>query len=147
MREVLQRLEGVVQFKVKVAERTGSKMKDILSNTNPWAGAHCGQIGCITCNQSTEDMPDCTKRSLVYENICLKCNPDAAKKGPLLKQNMDIPSVYVGETARAVQERAKEHWAAFRNGDSDRHILKMQNWKIDTGVHGGQQQGEAWEGC
>ena len=128
MREVLQRLEGVVRFKVKVAERTGSKMKDVLSNTNPWAGAHCGRVDCITCNQLNEEMPECTKRSLVYENICLQCNPDAAKKGPLLKHNMDIPSVYVGETARSVKERALEHWAAFRRwGQYEPHFKTLDS--------------------
>ena len=38
----------------------------------------------------------------------MKCNPEAKKKGPLENMNMAIPSIYVGETARSVQERSRE---------------------------------------
>ena len=69
-------------------------------------------------------MTACTSRSLVYENICVDCNPEAVKKGELQNINMEIPSVYVGETARSVQERAKEHWEGFKNKKEDNHILK-----------------------
>ena len=78
----------------------------------------------MTCNQDTEDKPPCTKRSLVYEHICVKCNPDARKKGPLVEMNMNIPSIYVGETARSIQERVLEHWSSYRAGNADSHILK-----------------------
>ena len=124
LREVLKRLEGILGFRVKVCERTGSKMKDLFSNTNPWSGSHCGRVECVTCNQDTEDKPPCTKRSLVYEHICVKCNPDARKKGPLVEMNMNIPSIYVGETARSIQERVLEHWSSYRAGNADSHILK-----------------------
>ena len=32
--------------------------------------------------------------------------------------------MYVGETARSVQERALEHWASFKNKESDSRIYK-----------------------
>ena len=124
IREVLKRLEGILGFRVKVCERTGSKVKDILSNTNPWSGSHCGREECVTCNQDCEDKPPCNKRSLVYENICAKCNPKAKDKGPLLEENKNVPSIYVGETARSVQERALEHWSSYKARHVDSHILK-----------------------
>ena len=42
--------------------------------------------------------------------------------------NTEMPSVYVGETARSIQERAKEHWEAFKRGDKDSHVLK--HWVV-----------------
>ena len=72
--------------------------------------------------QGGEDIPPCTQRSLVYENICLRCNPTAREKGELREQNGQ--SVYVGETARSIQERAKEHWESFKSKDPKSHILK-----------------------
>ena len=72
--------------------------------------------------QGGEDIPPCTQRSLVYENICLRCNPTARKKGELKEHNGQ--SVYVGETARSIQERAKEHWDSFKSNDPNSHILK-----------------------
>ena len=116
IREVLKRLEVILGFKVKVVERAGTSLKNLLPNTNPWAGAHCSRTECITCNQGAEELQNCTKRNLLYENVCLECNPEAWKKGELKTINKDIPSVYVGETARSVQERAKEHWEAFKRG-------------------------------
>jgi hypothetical protein len=91
-----------VGFKTKVVERGGTSLKNLLPNTNPWAGGHCSRTDCITCNQGVEELPDCTKRSLVYENICNICNPDAVKKGELKEINKEVPSrrnlsVYSGE--------------------------------------------------
>ena len=135
IREVLLRLEGMLGFKFKVVERAGAALKRILPNTNPWAGAHCSRIECLTCNQGVEEFPNCTKRSLVYENICLKCNPEASNKGELKNLNNNIPSVYVGETSRSVQERAMEHQEALKNKSNDSHMYK--HWLLH---HPGEEQ-------
>ena len=81
IREGLLRLEGILGFRIKVVEKAGAPLKRIFPNTNPWAGAHCSREDCVTCNQGAEELPNCTKRNLVYENICLECNPEASKKG------------------------------------------------------------------
>ena len=106
LREVLQRLEGVLGFRVKVVERTGTSLKNTLPNTNPWSGAHCGRMDCVTCNQISEEKPPCTKRNLVYEHICTKCNPEATKKGQLENVNLDTPSIFMGDTSWSIKERA-----------------------------------------
>ena len=114
IREVLTRLESLLGFRVKVVERSGTSLRNLMPNTNPWAGSHCSRTECTTCNQVGEVKPDCTRRNLVYENICNDCNPGAVKKGELVEVNKEVPSVYVGETARFICERAKEHWAVAR---------------------------------
>ena len=38
--------------------------------------------------------------------------------------NKDVPSIYVGETARSIQERSKEHWDGYKSKDKDNHIYK-----------------------
>ena len=134
LREIIKRLEGIIGFGIKVVERTGSKLKNILSNTNPWAGSTCGREECVTCSQDSEEKPPCTKRSLVYESICLKCNPEAKKKGPLENMNMAIPSIYVGETARSVQERSREHWEGYRRKDNDNHMVKHMTLHHEEGA-------------
>ena len=78
--------------------------------------------------------PDCTKRNVVYENICNLCNPEARKSGDLKSINMEVPSIYVGETARSVQERAREHWDAFKSKDKDSHIYK--HWVLHHNSEG-----------
>ena len=115
-------------------ERGGTSLKDLLPNTNPWAGTSCDRADYVTCNQMAEEIPDCTRRSVVYENICLDCNPGAASKGELKDVNTEVPSLYVGETCRSVQERAKEHWTDYRRGCKDSHILK--HWVLHHNSEG-----------
>ena len=73
-------------------------------------------------------MPPCTRKSLVYENICGKCNPGAGGKEEVKGGgDPEKPSIYVGETSRSVQERGVEHWAAATGSQKARegsHIAK-----------------------
>ena len=43
-------------------------------------------------------------------------------------------ALYVGGTSRSLQERGGEHWASYRGGKEDNHIVKHQWLK-----HGGEQ--------
>ena len=47
-----------------------------------------------------------------------------------------IPSIYVGETARTIQERAKEHWSAAR-GRTKKDTEGSHMWKHMEQYHGG----------
>ena len=69
VREVVTRMESMMGFRIKVVERAGTCLKNVLPNTNPWAGEHCSRKDCVTCNQLAEEKPNCFKRNLVYENI------------------------------------------------------------------------------
>ena len=77
--------------------------------------------------QGGEERPECTRNSVVYENICLRCNPGASQKGEVQLQESRYPSLYVGESSRSLQERIREHWGAFRRGDEGSHIRKHQD--------------------
>ena len=105
LREVLQRLSPVMGFAVKVVERNGRTLQSKFQQSSLWEGAHCGRDKCITCNQGSEKVEQCTRKSLLYENICGACNPDAGSKEEVKGSNGDIPTIYVGETSRTVQER------------------------------------------
>ena len=87
-------------FRVKVAERTGRSLGSHFPLTKLWEGAQCERDDCVTCLQECEKMPQCTLNNLVYENICLACNPGASKKGELLEVREGAPTIYVGETSR-----------------------------------------------
>ena len=83
----------------------------------------CGRETCTTCNQGGENLPPCTKRSLVYESWCLLCNPTINTKGEP-GGHQDHPSVYVGETSKSIAERSEQHWRDYRDKKDDSHILK-----------------------
>ena len=136
LRELMGRLAPIMGFNVKVVERTGSSIKSLFSQSSLWDGAQCGRDACITCTQGAEMLPPCTRKSLVYENVCSICNEGAGAKKELTNINPEIASIYVGETSRTVQERAKEHWADTRGakGVEGSHMLKhMEQY------HGGEK--------
>ena len=93
--------------------------------TNLWEGAPCGRKHCTTCLQGGERLPSCTKRSLLYENICTICHPKA-KEGKEIEvtSSSAFPSIYVGESSRSLYERGKEHWKAYEKRLEGSHILK-----------------------
>ena len=49
-----------------------------------------------------------------------------------LNTNNKVPGVYIGETARSLYERGREHWRGFRERREDSHI-----WKHQVLHHGG----------
>ena len=77
LREAMADMEGALGFRFKIVEKTGTPLKLLFSPTNLWEGVSCGRGTCVTCTQGGEKLPPCTKRSLVYENICVRCNPTA----------------------------------------------------------------------
>ena len=109
IKELLQRLEPVLGYRLRVVERTGRSLGSLLAQTSIWRGLTCGREPCITCTQGGEEVPSCTRSSIVYENICIRCNPSATNKGELREQYNKTPSLYVGESSRTIQERGSEH--------------------------------------
>ena len=129
LRELMTRLTPHLGFNIKVVERTGSALKHSFPQSSLWEGEHCGRGECTTCNQGAEFKTNCSKKSAVYENTCLLCNPAAGKKEELVELKTETPSLYVGETSRTVKERSGEHWAAYRGSakaKASSHIYKHQ---------------------
>ena len=127
LRETLRSMEQTLGFRVKVVERTGRSLRSLFPLNNLWKGAKCGRDDCTTCEQGgEEELPDCSRMNLVYENICAECNPGASKKGELGSIRADIPTTYIGETSRSVYERSREHWEGAKKGCLKNHMVKHQ---------------------
>ena len=124
LREELRRMEPTLGFKVKVVERTGRSLGSKFPLAELWGGTKCGREDCRTCEQIGEELPQCTKTNLVYENICIECNPGATGKGALEQVRSDVPTVYIGETSRSIYERSKEHWEGAKKNCSKNHMVK-----------------------
>ena len=134
VREQLVRMEDILGYRIKVVERTGRSLVSCLSQAKVGQGMVCGREACVTCNQGGEDLPDCTRASVVYESVCTQCNPSAGSKEELSYDGVTTPSLYVGESSRSIQERAVEHWSAARKQDGTSHMFKHQSL-----VHGGEE--------
>ena len=128
LQEAEDRLAGMTGYRVRMTETSGSKLCHLLPNTNPWSGRHCERSQCYTCNQGGERLEDCKRRNLLYESSCSKCQGEDDKqkrKG----RGLTGKAVYVGETARSIFERSKEHWQDAQAGSSDSHMVK--HWLSD----------------
>ena len=99
LRELMNRLAPTLGFGIKVVERIGTALKNLFPLTNLWEDQGCGRKDCTTCLQGAEMLPPCTKKSLVYENVCRACNPGAGTKKELGEVRSDIPTIYVDETS------------------------------------------------
>ena len=119
MRELTQKLVPTIGFGIKVVERAGTALKHQFPTTTLLDGNKCGRQDCTTCEQGAEKIPNCTKASLVSENVCQACNPGAGTAKELTEVRSDVPSLYVGETSRSVYERSREHWGAWRSRKDD----------------------------
>ena len=125
----LRGLEGIIGFRIKVVERTGRTLHSYFPLTRLWDGLECGRQDCITCKQGLEDIQTCNRSSLVYENICSVCNPQVLSKEGLKDYSPgDIPSIYIGETSRSLQERTKNHHEDYKRRLETSHILKHHAW-------------------
>ena len=78
LKELMTRVEPTIGFTVKIVERSGLSLQSQFPLTTLWDGAACGREGeCVTCYQGAEMLPNCTKQSILYENVCHRCVPGA----------------------------------------------------------------------
>ena len=70
-------------FKIKVVERSGRKLKDILHKKDPFKSLQCGRNDCFVCTSNGKG--DCTKENVTY---IIQCTENFQKK-----------DIYPGETS------------------------------------------------
>ena len=141
-----QELAKQTGIKIKMVEKAGIKLVDILHKSDPWQGQDCGREKCLLCKTKMktgkQKTQECTKRSIVYETWCLTCETRELEKA--MEEESDEKKVkerickapkfkYIGETARSAYERGLEHQRDFEDMKLDSHILKhyLDNHKDD----------------
>ena len=66
--------EEFSKLKVKVVERAGEKLVDVIHKSNPWDMSQCSREDCRFCNSKEEKLwGKCKCRNIVYENECMTC--------------------------------------------------------------------------
>ena len=98
LRDMEPMLCKMTQGRVKIVEKNGRKLGQILVRKNPWAG-QCSRKDCTVCQQENppKKAVECKKRSITYVNTCLLCKKDGNR------------TEYIGESSRSVMERHGEH--------------------------------------
>ena len=74
IRETVQSLKLWTALNIKIVERAGDKLQDILCKSNPWDSVDCKRENCFTCEGTTlsgkSNFKNCRQRSVLYENRC-----------------------------------------------------------------------------
>ena len=84
LHEVETDIEKQTGNKLKIVERSGVKLIDLLHRSDPWEGKDCERNGCILCRTKQKTgrylEQDCHRRCVVYETWCLTCESRDKKK-------------------------------------------------------------------
>ena len=84
LREVETDIEKQTGNKLKIVERSGVKLIDLLHRSDPWEGKDCERTGCILCRTKQKTgkylEQDCHRRCIVYETWCLTCESREKKR-------------------------------------------------------------------
>ena len=95
LREVANR-ETDAGLKFKVVERGGRTMKSEVQISNPTATPGCSSSDCLACKDGPGTGGSCRRSNALYKLSCCMC-PESER------------CTYVGETARNLYTRAREH--------------------------------------
>ena len=139
LRENEESMEKMSGYKLKIVERGGTKIVDMLHKANPWAGQDCERKKCLLCTTKKEEdrqnSQDCRKRNCVYETTCITCRrrqdlrieTKYAQEG---KKKIDEEKrkarhyIYIGETNRSPYERGLEHQNDIAACKTSSHMLR-----------------------
>ena len=119
MKRVMDReKKGEINF--MIVEMGGRTLKRELQKSNPLSTAGCNQSDCIACRKEKGEGGQCHRGNINYEIECRLCKDTS-------------PTVYIGETARNLYTRGREHM--YNSRDEEYFLSKHMREK-----HGGQSE-------
>ena len=105
-------------LKFNIIKKGGITIKRVVQKSNPTATGGCQGGDCLGCKAGRGKGGACRKSNVVYEIACNLC-PE------------NNQSVYIGETARNLYTRGREHTANYQKQTQESFMKKHQNEKHD----------------
>ena len=97
-------------FMIKVVEKSGTKLKDILHKKDPFRRNTCGREDCFVCTSGGKGSLICDRENITYR---ITCNEKCGEK-----------DIYKGESSYCAYTRGLEHLAKFAHRDKDSILHK-----------------------
>ena len=121
IKKLVQTLRPWTNLNLKVVERGGHKLQDMLCKSNPWDSTACDRVDCFTCNSSIkcekQNFKSCYKRSIVYETWCYTC---LKHHGNMSEHDEDQDNeVYVGAWLDLVEQEIISKKTSLYYGSSE----------------------------
>ena len=70
LRDSEMKMEELTGYRIKIVERGGTKLVDILHKANPWAGEDCKRESCLLCRKEFQSHTDFTAGILSLGCAC-----------------------------------------------------------------------------
>ena len=128
-REKLENFERISSVKLKVVERTGIKVVDLLHKSDVWSDQDCKREDCLICSSCVdkERRGLCKRRNVVYETFCLTCH--YKKKAESEKIELERNIVENGE----VKKRKKVNLESPKTDENEKNKEKKEENKRKRG--------------
>ena len=130
VREKLADIQKVGKIKVKMVERSGEKLVDLLHKYHPWSQKECDRKDCWPCTSAGEEnkkKENATKGNIVYETYCVTCEKEEEKKKIKLDETEENISNNDVSKKRKVPEK-------IRKKKKGRYIISISMWVKVIGV-------------
>ena len=105
-------------FKIKVIERAGTKIKDMLHRKDPFKRNNCGRPDCFVCTSDGRGQKICDKENVTYR---IQCKEDCKKR-----------DIYKGETSYSAYTRGLEHIKKYQENDPN-SMLQNHSQSVHQG--------------
>lgn len=117
LKDVKQRekeLNGHSKERIKIVEKGGIKISQILTKKNPFKEEQCTDKWCPLCKGDFGKIKmACNTNNVGYRWVCNTC-----------AKTKNLTKAYEGETSRSIRLRTKEHLQAFKNKRMDSVLFK-----------------------
>ena len=116
--DALRREEHVIAeragYRVKLVEKAGSKLTQLLTRSDPFGGQPCERMDCPPCASKslTGKVFPCWKTNLTYKATCLRCQAGGVK------------AEYLGESSKSLRDRSLAHLKSLRGAHSSSFMLR-----------------------
>ena len=125
LREKEKSLNSNTAHRIKIIEKGGHKLKDLVVKKNPFPTEKCWNVRCPMCRKTSFTDPGylkkhrlpCKTPGVGYEALCLNCK----EKGKISK--------YFGETGRNMALRGAEHVRDLESQKSSNALVKHAKYE------------------
>jgi hypothetical protein len=129
LKKICQDVADNCGLRVKVMERGGSKIKDVVKS-NPTGDKECGRSLCLVCNGETPG--GCQTYGITYEVICITCRNSEEGQTQRTQGTSQGPNrgeggkkvLYTGETGDNAYNRGIRHLESIRRMDPSNALAK-----------------------
>ena len=128
MRKKMESFEKLGKFKIKIVERTGNKLVDVLHKSNAWSLMDCERSDCLICSTDSSKKGSCRTRNVLYETFCITCKREEEERerqrGGEVDDAMEKEaSIGENEVVKVRQENEANDTPVLVEADSIRNIV------------------------